>query len=140
MATVLLVEDEPDLGLFEAGLLEAEGHRVLRCSGSPAPFAACPMLRYGSCAVVDSVELILFSCGLFMPIRNRTYRAEHLLRAYRSHPRYGRLPMVVVAIGKVEGLEGAGSLTWVEKFSSPHVVIDAVDAALGLPVHAAVRS
>lgn len=33
MATILLVEDAPDLSLYEANHLEAAGHRVLRCGG-----------------------------------------------------------------------------------------------------------
>lgn len=49
MATLLLVEDQPDLILLEARLLEERGHRVLACRGSPTPFAACPLLRRGGC-------------------------------------------------------------------------------------------
>lgn len=130
MATILLVEDAPDLGVYEAGLLEAEGHRVIRCNGSPSPLAACPMLRYGSCALPDSADLILFSCALFPPMRHRTYRAADLLRAYRGHARYGRLPMLVVSVGRVDGLEGLGPLAWVDKFSPPRLVVEAVDELL----------
>lgn len=92
MATILLVEDQPDLVLYEGRLLEAAGHRVIRCPGGPTPFAACTMLRRGTCPLPDSVDLIVFDCGMFGPLRHRSYRGIHLLRAYRSHARYGACP------------------------------------------------
>src|SRR5437867_12046426 len=92
MATILLVEDRPDLGLYERKLLEQAGHRVVWCGGAPPPFAACPMLTRGACPLADSADMVLFSCAMSTPMRGRSYRAEHLLNAYRSHPRYGKLP------------------------------------------------
>jgi hypothetical protein len=133
MATILLVEDAPDLGLFEVALLEAAGHRVIRCSGGPTPFAACPMIRGDACPFADAAQLIIFSCGLVAPIAHRSYRGEHLLRAYRSHVVYGRLPMLVVSVGKPTGvLEGTGPLAFVDKFSSPGAVVGAVGELLRL--------
>lgn len=35
MANILLVEDTPDLGLFEATLLEASGHRSFVAAAGP---------------------------------------------------------------------------------------------------------
>jgi CheY-like chemotaxis protein len=130
LATILLVEDEPDLGLCEAEALVARGHSVRRCSGGPSLFSACPMMREGYCSLVENVDLILFSCRMFAPIRGRTYRGSHLLRAYRSHPVYGRLPMIVVSVGVPGHLEGSGPLDVVEKYAAPHVVIDAVERML----------
>lgn len=131
MANILLVEDTPDLGLFEAMLLESSGHRVLRCSGGPTPFAACPLMRVGSCPVADAAELIIFSCGMVHSLPHRTYRGEHLLRAYRSHPGYGSLPMLLIAPKEPAGLEGTGRIETIEKFSQPRRVVDAVERLLG---------
>jgi len=130
VASILLVEDAPDLGLYEASLLEQEGHTVLRCSGGPTPFAACPMMRDGSCPVADAADLIIFSCGVYAPLRHRTYRGVHLLRAYREHPVYGRLPMLVVAVGAPDDLLGSGPIEAVAKFADPKEIVHAVDRLL----------
>ncbi|HEV2685400.1 MAG TPA: hypothetical protein VGW79_02050 [Actinomycetota bacterium] len=130
MATILLVEDAPDLGLYEAKLLEQEGHTVLRCSGGPTPFAACPMLRDGSCPVADAADLIIFSCRLFGPLPHRTYRGTDLLRVYRDHPVYGRLPMLVVAVGAPDDVGGSGPIEEVAKFAAPWDVVGTVHQLL----------
>jgi hypothetical protein len=130
MATILLVEDVPDLGLYEALLLEASGHRVLRCSGGPTPFAACPMMRRGSCPLPDSADLIIFSSGLFTWIRHRSYRGDHLLRTYRNHPRYGALPMLLIARDAPGDLAGSGRLETVDRFSHPRRVLEAIQRLL----------
>jgi hypothetical protein len=127
MATILLVEDSPDLGFYETRLLEERGHRVIRCNGAPSPLAACPMLKYGSCPVADSADVIVFSAPLFGPVRNRTYRGSHLLSEYRRHAMYGRKPMLVVSAGAPAELEGAGPYEVIEKFSPPHMILEAVD-------------
>lgn len=129
MATILLIEDQPDLGLYEAQLLERAGHRIVRCNGGPSMSAACPLLKSGRCALVEQAELIVFSIPMFA-IKGRTYRGVHLLRAYRAHPDYGRLPMVVVSLGTPPDLPGRGPLIAVDKFSDPHVVITAVASLL----------
>lgn len=130
MATILLVEDQPDLVLYEMRLLERAGHRVIRCSGGATPFAACPMMRFGSCALPDVADVILFDCGMFGPLRHRTYRGIHLLKAYRSHPVYGRLPMLVVTEALPEGLEGSGPIDSIPKFSEPMIVVEAIESLL----------
>jgi CheY-like chemotaxis protein len=130
VATILLVEDRPDLGLYEAGLLEQAGHRVIRCGGGPTPHAACPMLRNGSCPLPDGADLVVFSCAMFAPMPGRSYRGGHLLRAYRAHPRYGRLPMLVVSVGAPDDVGGTGPLAKVDKFSSPGAVLEAAEALL----------
>ena len=130
MASILLVEDVPDLGLYEAKLLEQEGHFVLRCSGGPTAFAACPMMRDGTCPVVDAADLIIFSCRMFGPLQHRSYRGIHLLRAYREHPEYGRLPMLVVGVGAPDDLGGSGPILQVAKFADPSEVVSAVDRLL----------
>jgi hypothetical protein len=127
MATVLLVEDQPDLGLYEADLIEANGHRVIRCSGGPSIFSACPMMRGHPCSLADSADMILFSCRLIAPIRGRTYRGSHLLRAYRAHPVYGRKPMLIVSVGMRKDVGGTGTIEYVEKFSGPSQVLEAVE-------------
>ena len=132
MATVLLVEDVPDLSFHEARLIEAAGHRVIRCGGGPgpSPYSACPLLRTGSCSLADSAELILFSSGLFA-MRGRNYSGGRLLQAYRSHPRYGRLPMLVVSVMPPGVVAGTGPIAFVEKFSSSQEIVDAVERLLG---------
>ena len=136
MATILLVEDEPDLGLYEAGLLEDLGHRVLRCGGSPAPLAACPMMRGDPCPLPEAADLIIFACGLIAPVRHRVYRGAQLLRAYRSHAWYGRIPMLIVAMGAPDSVEGEGPVERVERFSDPGVIVAAATRLLGASLSA----
>jgi CheY-like chemotaxis protein len=130
MATILLIEEEPDLALFEVKLLEDKGHRVIRCGGGLNPLSACPLMRFGDCPVPEPADLILFSCPLYAPVLRRSYRGEALLRTYRSHPRYGSVPMVVVSAGAPADLSGTGPLAFVRKFSSPGAVIAAVEEML----------
>lgn len=130
MATILLVEDTPDLGLFEAKLLEAAGHRVVRCAGAPSQFSVCPLLRGRSCSLADEADLIMFSCRLFTEMQGRAYRGIQLLRAYRAHPAYSRLPFVVVSLGTPGKLEGIGPVEVVQKYGDPAEVINAVKRLL----------
>ena len=130
MACILLVEDAPDLGLYEAQLVEQEGHTVLRCSGGPNPFTACPMMQRGTCVLADAADLIIFSCGLFGPMRHRTYGGVNLLRTYRAHPDYGRLPMLVVSVGVPKDLGGTGPIRFIEKYAEPATVVQAVNDLL----------
>jgi hypothetical protein len=145
MATILLVEDSPDLGLYEARMLEDRGHRVIRCNGAPSPLAACPMLKHGSCPLPDSADVILFSSPTFGPVRHRTYRGSHLLSAYRRHPVYGRKPMLVVSAAPPFAIEGRGPYEVIGKFSPPHMILEAVDRLLDgsraeIPASNSVRS
>jgi len=130
VATILLVEDEPDLGLFEAGQLEREGHRVMRCGGAPGVLGACPLLKYGACPLVEPADMILFSCRMFTPLRGRAYTGRDLLYAYRNHVTYGRLPMVVVSVGAPADLPGSGAVEIIDKFSEPGIVIRTIDRVL----------
>lgn len=142
MAVILLLEDQPDIGTYEADVLEAAGHRIVRCVGGPTLFNACPLLRRGRCSLVDWADMIVFSLPMFS-MRGRTYRGEHLLRAYRSHPNYGRLPMLIVSLGTPPELPGEGPIERVEKFSNPNAVLEAVARLLsgsGLRPNRASRS
>lgn len=130
MGTILLVESDPDLGLLEAGLLEDLGHRVLRCSGAPTPLGACLMLRSGACPLPAAAEMIIFNAPPAVPMRGRSYTGASILRAYRSHPRYGRLPMLVVDMAPPKDLPGAGRIGFVPTFSSPRTVVRAVEGLL----------
>jgi hypothetical protein len=98
MATILLVEDGATLSPEVTRFLQAAGHRVVRCGGGPTPLAACLLLRLGRCALVDGADLLVFACTLTLPLPGRSYRGIHLLRAYRAHSDYGRLPLVLVAV------------------------------------------
>ncbi len=88
------------------------------------------MLRFGDCPLPDAADLILFSCQLFAPMRGRRYNGTDLLRAYRAHPHYGTLPMVVVSVGLPQHLAGTGALVAIDKWSSPGVIEAAIEHAL----------
>ena len=126
MATILLIEDGPGIGGQLPSLLAAAGHRVLLCGGGPTPLAACPLLRQGHCPLADAAELLVFACPLDLPLRGRSYRGIHLLHAYRAHPDYGRLPLVLVAVAPPQDLEGPGPTEMVETFTEPAGVVAAV--------------
>lgn len=133
MAVILLIEDQPDIGTYEARVLEAAGHRVIRCIGGPSLFGACPMLKRGQCPLVESADMIVFSLPMFS-MRGRTYRGEHLLRTYRSHPDYSRLPMLIVSLGTPANLPGTGPIERIDKYANPNAVLDAVARLLPRPV------
>jgi hypothetical protein len=78
-------------------------------------------------------SLLVFACPLGLPLRGRSYRGIHLLRAYRAHPDYGRLPVVLVAVAGPQGLEGRGSTELVDTFADPTAVLAAVDRLLQPP-------
>src|SRR6266545_5292477 len=106
MAIILLVEDGAGVGREVTSLLEAAGHRVLRCGGGPTPLGACSLLRQGRCPLPDAAQLLVFACTLNLPLPGRSYRGIHLLRAYRAHPDYGRLPLALVAVAPPQDLGG----------------------------------
>jgi hypothetical protein len=130
MASILLIEDGPGVGRQVTSLLAAAGHRVLRCGGGPTPLAACPLLRQGRCPLPDAADLLVFACPLGLPLRGRSYRGIHLLHAYRVHPDYGRLPLVLVAVGPPQDLEGPGPTELVDTFTDPAAVLAAVNQLL----------
>ncbi len=125
MAIILLVEDGAGVGRELTSLLAAAGHRVLRRGGGPTPLTAC-LLRRGRCPLPDAAELLVFACTLALPPPGRSYRGIHLLRAYRAHPDYGRLPLVLVAVAPPQNLQGPGTTAVVDR---PHYARDAVSAA-----------
>lgn len=130
MARILLVEAAPDLGLFEAGVLEDAGHRVLRCAGAPTPLASCLMLRDGACPLPEAADLIVFSVPAAVPLRGHPYTGGQILRAYRAHPAYGRLPMVVVDVVDPGRLPGPGPVRFVPRFTSPRRVVETIERML----------
>jgi hypothetical protein len=73
----------------------------------------------------------VFSVPLFGRLRGRTYRGIDLLRAYREHPLYSRVPCLIVSVGDPGPLEGTGPVALVDKFSSPDAVVDRVETMLG---------
>jgi hypothetical protein len=123
MASILLIEDGPGIGGQLPSLLATAGHRVLWCGGGPTPLAACPLLRQGRCPLANAAELLVFACPLDLPLRGRSYRGSHLLRAYRGHPDFGRLPLVLVAIAPPQDLEGVGPTELVATFTDPAAVL-----------------
>jgi CheY-like chemotaxis protein len=130
MATILLVEDGATVSREVTRLLEAAGHRVMRCGGGPTPLAACLLLRCGRCPFVDNADLVVFACALALPLPSRSYRGIHLLRAYRAHPDYGRLPLVLVAVAPPHNLAGTGPVEVVETHTDPAAVVAAVNRLL----------
>jgi CheY-like chemotaxis protein len=129
MASILLIEDGPGVGRQLTSLLAAAGHRVLRCGGGPTPLAACPLLHQGRCPLADAAELPVFACPLGLPPRGRSYRGIHLLHAYRAHPDYGRLPLVLVAMAPA-GSGGTGADRSGGDVHRPAVVVAAVHRLL----------
>jgi CheY-like chemotaxis protein len=130
MATILLVEDGATVSREVTRLLEAAGHQVVRCGGGPTPLAACLLLRCGRCPFVDNANLVVFACALALPLPSRSYRGIHLLRAYRAHPDYGRLPLVLVAVAPPHNLAGTGPVEVVETHTDPAAVVAAVNRLL----------
>ena len=130
MATILLVEDGATVSREVSYLLGAAGHQVVRCGGGPTPLAACLLLRHGRCPLVDNADLVVFACPLALPLSGRSYRGIHLLRAYRAHPRYGRLPLVLVTIAPPHELEGSGPLEVMQTNAGPAAVVAAVNRLL----------
>jgi hypothetical protein len=130
MGSILLIEDGPGIGGQLPDLLAAAGHRVLRCGGGPTPLVACPLLRQGQCPLADAAELLVFACPLDLPLRGRSYRGIHLLRAYRAHPDYGRLPLVLVAIEPPHDLVGTGPTELIATFTDPAAVLAALHRLL----------
>ena len=130
MASILLIEDGPGVGRQLTSLLAAAGHRVLRCGGGPTPLAACPLLRQGRCPLADAAELLVFACPLDLPLRGRSYRGIHLLRAYRARPDYGRLPLVLVASRPRRIWRDRGRPRWSRRSPNPAVVVAAVHRLL----------
>jgi CheY-like chemotaxis protein len=130
MATILLVEDAATVSGQVTRLLEAAGHQVVRCGGGPTPLAACLLLRHGRCPLVDNADLVVFACPLALPLPSRSYRGIHLLHAYRAHPDYGRLPLVLVAVAPPHNLAGAGPIEVVATHTDPAAVVAAVNRLL----------
>jgi len=139
VATILLIEDAPGRGFGEAAALEAAGHRVLRCGGGPAAFTPCPLLDQTARSLASTAELIVFACPLFQPLWGRSYSGAELLHAYRSHPEYGSLPMVVVTAedpGHIEGtgpLEVAAATSWGEAVEAVDRLLAAAIGGRGTP-------
>lgn len=129
MATILLIEDAPGRGFGEAVALEAAGHRVLRCGGGPATFRPCPLLDHTARSLASTADLILFACPLYRPLWGRSYSGAELLHAYRSHPEYGSLPMVVLTAEDPGDVEGTGPLE-VAALASWSAAVEAVERLL----------
>ena len=131
MATILIVEDAPDVAPRAAPVLAAHGHQVFRCSGGLSPSSACPLLRGSHCTLADGADLIVFACVQSIPVAGRSYRGEHLLAAYRAHDLYGRLPMLIVGVlppGSRVG--GAGPVEFADTTASADEIADAADRLL----------
>lgn len=130
MATVLIVEDEADLAVYEAKLLEDAGHTVVMCGGARTPKGGCSLIRCGACELPETVDLILFSCRLFAPLEGQTSEGARMVRAYRSHPRYSHIPLLVVFVTGSVHLPGTGPIELIGKFNSPTSVLDSVSRML----------
>jgi hypothetical protein len=76
---------------------------------------------------------VVFACTLNLPLPGRSYRGIHLLRAYRAHPDYGRVPLVLVAVAPPQNLQGSGPTEVVGTFADPAGVLAAVNRLLQPP-------
>lgn len=129
MAVVLVIQDTPE-GIVDLHALEDAGHLVRRCFGSASTFAACPMLRTGDCPLPAGAQVIVFAPGfLDAPVAHRSYRMVHVLRGYRRHPAYARLPVVLVADRIPEGLGGSGTIRLLPPSASASALHAAIEEA-----------
>jgi hypothetical protein len=62
-----------------------------------------------------------------------SYGGSHLLRAYRAHPDYGRLPLVLTAVAPPHDLAGTWPTELVGTFTDPAAVLAAVNRLLQPP-------
>lgn len=128
MRTVLVVQNAPD-GLVDVASLEDAGYLVRRCFGGQTTFAACPMLRKGDCPLPAGADVIVFAPGLFdVPVAHRTYRMIHVLRGYRRHPAYARLPMLVLADALPPKLGGSGPVWLLDPNTPSEELLRVLDA------------
>lgn len=130
MSTILLIEQAPDLRLFEVSALEAAGHKVFVCCGGRDAFAGCDLMRTGSCILPDIADVIVFTLPLRIELRGRTYRGEHLLRSYRDHAIYGAKPMLIVGEEIPLDLPGRGQVVFVPRHAEPDRILAAIGSLI----------
>jgi hypothetical protein len=135
MATILLVEDGPGPAGEAGRLLRQAGHRVVLCGGGPGPYEVCPLLRYGTCPLAEAADLILLALRPFPPLVGRTYCGDQLIKAYRSHPDFGSVPMVIASAARPDAIEGAGPIEVIREDAEPHEIALAVEKLLTRATH-----
>jgi len=100
--TVLIVEDEDDIRELLAGLLEADGYRVLRARNGQEALALLHGPRRPCLIVLD----------LMMPVMD----GRAFLRARRADPAASRLPVIIItAYGQDVDFAGLGAAGLVPK-------------------------
>ena len=130
MAGVLLVEGFPGAGFGLEQSLRGLGYRVVRCTGGRVPSGGCDLLKLGSCPLVDFANVIVFWKGPWGRFVGWTHVCLDVLNQYRSHPRYGRIPTVLVGFDDSEGAGGSGLVVRVKSFDEK-VILDAVLGFVG---------
>lgn len=118
VASILIVSDGHGPAENAGALLRQAGHLVMSCGGGPGPFSPCPLLRLGHCPLAESTDLIIFAFRAFPPA-GRIYGGAELFRAYRFHPDFGAVPMVVAVEVPDESLEGRGPIAFLGSTFDP---------------------
>jgi hypothetical protein len=130
MSAVLLVEGIPDAGYRLEQSLSCLGHRVVACTGGRAASGVCDLLNSGSCPLVDFANVIVFWKGPWGRFVGWPHGCLDVLNQYRSHPRYGRIPTVLVGFDDSEGAQGLGPVVRVKSFDE-NAILDAVLGFVG---------
>lgn len=131
MGNIILIADAAEPAVTLSRWLRLAGEQVWWCAGGPTPFVACPLMRAGECIRPEAADLIVFAYGIGQPVvAHRTYRPVHVLRAYRAHPRYGSLPMLIVGRGAPADLGGGGPLAGIDHLVPPAMQFEAIRAFL----------
>lgn len=113
VATILIVDDEPDMLLLLRMALESAGHRVLDA-------------RDGAAALQTLDEAIpdIVITDLRMPVMD----GHELIERLRADPRTAAVPVVVVTANPTEE---AGGDALIRKPFRPRELLDLVDGLLG---------
>ena len=130
MAGVLLVEGLPGAGFGLEQSLRGLGYGVARCFGGRVSSGGCDLLKSGSCPLVDFANVIVFWKGPSGRFVGWTHGCLDVLDQYRSHPRYGRIPTILVGFDDSEGAGGLGPVVRV-KSQADEAILDAVLTFIG---------
>jgi hypothetical protein len=130
MAGVLLVEGFPGAGYGLEQSLRCLGHGVVRCAGGRVASGGCDLLKSGNCPLVDFANVIVFWKGPWGRFVGWTHGCLDVLNQYRIHPRYGRIPTILVGFDDSENAGGWGPVVRVKSFDDK-AILDAVLTFIG---------
>ena len=126
-APILMISDGRRSAEEAGRLLREAGHRVALCGGGLVPYAACPLLKAGSCPVAEAAGVIIFALAPLPQTFGRSYGGAELLKAYRSHPYLSKVPMVLVSDGHLGDVAGEGPVEFVGASARPKAIASAAE-------------